>query len=530
MTHIKLGQYWPWDFDLHGRISPRRDSWGAEYIGNPEMREQGLGGGKEVPSWTDPGLPLTYTSSHKIMTAEVDAMKTTAAIKRKAEDKAVPKVRIPVKRPRRGSMSAELQKMKEAAEMKRRSTETEEDRYSGGIPEFRHAIQIVNATEAQNQSAALETMVLTNETQDIKDMDEMFNEWLADNQAQRTKAHRLFEAHIAGLKTRDTRIVTLEAEVQRSRTLVERQKQKLKTRNAHLATAKRRWAQQRVFLECKYKAIQQIARDIDEQVRVDFSNSVLDGDGSNYGAEAEDDEEDTEKIEIEEDDEDEIEGTRIEEQIEETIIEDKDKDEDEDKAEETETEQQIEETGIEDDNDKDEDDEEDNEKDDEKDDNEKDDNDNDNEESAGTVTEDQPEARPEQTAEPNESQPAHERAPIKVNVINPHKTDQLRIRFKGPALFDELIRFRVQGIIRGTNEADDNDGVLPHREEEEEETETETEKKTETKTEKETETEEEEEEEEEDEEEDEEESESGPTRRYPQRKRKQVQYSVGSLV
>ena len=266
ITRTKLGQFWPWDFDLHGRISPRRDSWGPEYIGDPEIRKQGLGGGKTVPSWTDPGLPLTYTSSHKIMTAKLDDMDMRAAAKRKAEHEAARNVRMPVKRPRRGSMSAELQKMKEAAEMKGRSTETEKDRYPGGDPEFRHAMQIVDAqmrraTEALNQNAALETMVLTNEAQYIKDTDEILNKWRIYNQAQRTKAHGVFELCRA-------KIETLQAEVERSKSLIERQKQKLKARDARLATAKRCWAQQRMFLERKYGEIQEAARDVEVIQRV----------------------------------------------------------------------------------------------------------------------------------------------------------------------------------------------------------------------------------------------------------------------
>ena len=450
MTHTKLGQYWPWDFDFHGRISPRRDSWGAEYIDNPEMREQGLGGGKEVPSWTDLGLPLTYTSSHKVMTNEIDAMKTRAAIKRKAEDEVIPRVRMPVKRPRRSSMSVELQKMKEAAEMKRRSTETEKDRYVGGIPELRHAMQIVDAqmrsaTEAQNQNAALETMVLTNEDQYIKDMDEMFNEWLAYNQAQRTKAHRLFEVYTAEIKTRGTRIETFEAEVKSSRTLIERQEQKLKNRDAHLAAAKRRWAEQRAFLECKYEAIREIAGDIDEQSRVDFSGSVLDDDGSDYGAEAEEDEEDEED---EDKDEEQAEETGMEEEKDEA---EEDEDKDDEEAEKTATEQQAEETAME--NDDDEQPEEtateqhhaeetaiEND---------------DNEQSAEIATEQEP-------TEPSQSQyqSPHNQPPIQLprTITRRKKTNRLLISFKGAALYDKLIQFRVQELMRRhMDEAVDNE-------------------------------------------------------------------------
>ena len=296
------------------------------------MREQGLGGGKEVPPWTDPGLPFTYTSSHMIMTAEIDATTMRAATKRKAEDEAAPNVRMPVKRPRRGSMRAELQKMKEAAEMKRRATETEQDRYPCEDPELRHALQRVDArmrsaTETQNQNAALETMVLRNEAQYIEDMDKMYNEWGAYNKDQETKANRVLEAYDAEIRTRGIRIETLDAEGKRLRSLIERQKQKLGIRDRHLAAAKRRWVQQRAFLEKNYEAIREIAEGIDEQVRVELSSYLLDDGGSDYGAEAEED------------------GDKDEEEAEETGMEkeddddddDDDDDEEEDDAEETTT-------------------------------------------------------------------------------------------------------------------------------------------------------------------------------------------------
>ena len=191
--------------------------------------------------------------------------------------------------------------MKEAVEMKGQSTETEKDRFPVGNPDFRHAMRFFDAlmrraTEAQNQNAVLETMVLTNEVQYIKDTDEMFNEWRAYtnelfnkwrtyNQAQRTKAQRIFEVCKARIKIRDTKIETLQAEV-------ERQKQKLKARDAHLATVERRWAQQRVFLEGIYQMMQEGARKIGEELRVNFGSSVCDDNESDYGAEERDEEDD----------------------------------------------------------------------------------------------------------------------------------------------------------------------------------------------------------------------------------------------
>lgn len=46
ITRLKLGQVWPWDFDLHGKVSLKRDSWGAEYNGCGKEKGKGLSGGK----------------------------------------------------------------------------------------------------------------------------------------------------------------------------------------------------------------------------------------------------------------------------------------------------------------------------------------------------------------------------------------------------------------------------------------------------------------------------------------------------
>ena len=43
--------------------------------------------------------------------------------------------------------------------------------------------QMRSATEAQDQNAALETMVLAKKAQYIKDMDELFDKWLTYNDA-----------------------------------------------------------------------------------------------------------------------------------------------------------------------------------------------------------------------------------------------------------------------------------------------------------------------------------------------------------
>ena len=69
-TARKLGRYWPWDFNADGSISNTRTNWGPAYtwIVKPNFaKHDSLRGGKSLPEYIDPCLPLTYTSSDKIM-------------------------------------------------------------------------------------------------------------------------------------------------------------------------------------------------------------------------------------------------------------------------------------------------------------------------------------------------------------------------------------------------------------------------------------------------------------------------------
>ena len=97
-----------------------------------------------MPSWTDPGLPLTYTSSHTVMVAELDAFRRSAALKREAEEEAGRNVCMPVKKPRLGSMAMILKQMKENAEKKCRAADTEKERHTGGKSELRDAMHVVD--------------------------------------------------------------------------------------------------------------------------------------------------------------------------------------------------------------------------------------------------------------------------------------------------------------------------------------------------------------------------------------------------
>ena len=286
ITRLKLGQFWPWDFDTQGKVLLKRDNWGAEYNGSGKEKGKGLGGGEKVPAWTDPGLPLTYTSSHKVMVAELDVFKRSAALKRKAEEEAGRNVCMPVKKPRLGNMGLVLKQMKEATEKKRRAADTEKERYTGGKSELRDAMHVVDtlmrsATETENQNAALEAMLLKNEAQYINNTDDMFDEWLAYNAIKRMEVDRMLEDHVAEIKTRDTKIDALNAEAKGSCARLEREKQKAKVRDTRLAQVKRRWVQEQERMEKKFREIEESALDLDELSEL----NSYEGDESDFEAE-----------------------------------------------------------------------------------------------------------------------------------------------------------------------------------------------------------------------------------------------------
>ena len=282
---------------MQGKISSRRDNWGAEYGGCGKERGKGLGGGKKAPAWTDPGLHLTYTSSHKVMAGELDALKRGAALKRQAEEEAGRNVCVPVKKPRLGSMSTELKRMKETAAKKRqkdKATENEKERYVGTKPELRDAMQVVDtlmrsATETGNQNATLETMLLKNEAHYIKNTDDMFDEWLAYNEIKRTEVNRIHEDHAIEIKSRDAKIEALETEAKGSIARLNKEKQKVRVRDERLARVKSLWVQEQNLVGKKFRELEEIAIDLDELSEL---NCEIDGpDAEESDSEAEPEEE-----------------------------------------------------------------------------------------------------------------------------------------------------------------------------------------------------------------------------------------------
>ena len=276
IARIKLSQNWPWDFDSCGKISSRRDSWGPEYAGpyKDTTTGKGLNGGKKVPAWIDPGLPPTYTSSHKVMTRELDALKQSAALKRKQDEETGRNVCTPAKKPRLSNMGLALKRMKEASEQKWQAAanttaaKQKERHNASGTPQLRDALSAIDAlmqsaTETETQNAALERMLLTNEAQYVQNMDDMFDEWLAYNEIKRKEVQCILETHAAAIKDRDTKIGTLEARAKRCKARLERAKRTIKGHEARLVRMKTRWAQEQELMEQKMEEMEGIAIDLD---------------------------------------------------------------------------------------------------------------------------------------------------------------------------------------------------------------------------------------------------------------------------
>ena len=277
----------------------RRDSWGAEYVCAAGDGVKGLGGGKKVPTWTDPGLPLTYTSSHKIMAGELAALQAGATLKRKADEETGRNACMPLKKPRLSNIGVELKKMKEGGEKKRLRDKTvaadkeEKERYyTGSKPELRDAVQIVDtlmrsATETEKQNAMLEAMLLENEARYGKDTDEMFDEWLAYIEVKRVEVDRIHEDHRVEIKDRDGKIEALETEAKGFRARLDKEKKKVKVRDERLAQVKSYWVQEQNLMDRKFREMEEMTVDLDELSELNYETDESDDEEADFGAEPE---------------------------------------------------------------------------------------------------------------------------------------------------------------------------------------------------------------------------------------------------
>ena len=280
---------------MQGRILARRESWGAEYGGEGKEKAKGLGGARKVPTFMDPGLPLTYTSSHKVMVGELDALKEGAAMKRKAEEEAGRDACMPVKKPRLRSMSMEIKKIKEATNKQRQNdklTEREQERFSSAAPELRDAMQVVDtlmrsATETSTQNATLEAMLLQTEAHYVQNTDDMFDEWLAYSELKRKEADRMHQDHAAEIERRDATIAALETDARGSSARLRRERRRVRVRDGRLAGVKRRWVREQELVGERLRDIEEAAVEVDELSEFDCETDESEGEESDCESELE---------------------------------------------------------------------------------------------------------------------------------------------------------------------------------------------------------------------------------------------------
>ena len=87
---------------------------GERYDGvDGKGKDKWLAGGKKMPVWTDLRLPFTYTSSHKVMLLECDAVRKGAVLKQKAKE-AGSVACVPTEKVRLEPMNAELKRVRES--------------------------------------------------------------------------------------------------------------------------------------------------------------------------------------------------------------------------------------------------------------------------------------------------------------------------------------------------------------------------------------------------------------------------------
>ena len=234
-----------------------------------------------MPTWTDPGLPLTHTSSHKIMAKELDAHKTGTALKRKAEEEADRSVCMPVKKARLGSMKDELRKMREGAEEEKQQQQQRQRRESmengGQSSTIRDAMQHIDtlirtAADTERQNAALETLLLTHEARCVQDADEIFDQWLAYNRIKKGEMDRVLDGHVAELRGRDARIKLLEADVQGWRGRFWKERRKVRARDGRLERVRGRWVEERKEMDGKVREMREFVMGLEEVS--DFDDDV----------------------------------------------------------------------------------------------------------------------------------------------------------------------------------------------------------------------------------------------------------------
>ncbi len=145
-----------------------------------------------------------------------------------------------------------------------------------------------SATETESQNAALESMLLKNEAQYIKNTDDMFDEWLTYNEIKRKEVDRMLKDHAAEMSNRDAKIGTLEMELKGSTARLEKEQGKVRVRDNRLAKVSSQWAQEQDLVGRKFREIEEMMVDLDELPELNYETDESDDEESDFEAEPED--------------------------------------------------------------------------------------------------------------------------------------------------------------------------------------------------------------------------------------------------
>lgn len=179
----KLGLWWSWDFDAGGKILSSRDNWGQPYVGPcTDPGKTTLRGGRGLPTYVDPCLPPTYTSSDKIMPQGTSGLSGGALRKRKATEgtQSGGISKKPCLEPNKmTALKAEQDKkdIKPGEPIFEAKPRLFVDNYSGQEALTFYETLTSEVRQSQSRIVELENELQINETEASEDYDNLHDEW-----------------------------------------------------------------------------------------------------------------------------------------------------------------------------------------------------------------------------------------------------------------------------------------------------------------------------------------------------------------
>ena len=310
ISRAQVYSLWPWDFGRDSRITvlKNRDSWGPSYdYLDAEFVPKGLTGNasRKTPRYLQIPLPLTYTSSGKIMAPDAHKESLSSKSKRKAEDTAASS--IPQKKLR--LWKEDPPELTPIETIKRETGSIQISEEERG---YRHLQNLIaNSSASAKRISDLETR-LTQQRETFQEAyDSLHDEWIQLVLAQAKEYITEREVLVNAAKQRKGRIKQLETNLTEIR-------QRLKVRGQRLKSVKQNWAEQFEALAQKAQELEEKAQETDRIGGEDWNDDETGSEGDESERDGEDDEEQEQEDVKKENDEDQ-----------EASDDDSDKDEDE---------------------------------------------------------------------------------------------------------------------------------------------------------------------------------------------------------